>query len=564
MKVSISLLAFLFISAILLTGCRPTISGNPVARTSGDLPLIQQPVCSVDVSGKRTAFFMTISGGGSRSALFGAQVLSELEHVSGENLAHRINAISSVSGGSLAAALYGISQDTGQNEAWRPVWNENLIRERLDANLRLSAAAKLINPAFLSSYVFGNQTRTDALFAALDSDVFNMPRDQRTLTLGDMNPARPQIIINSTIATRDDSDAFRPRPFGSLFTFTKSNLGSIGVDYQSMPLSRAVAASAAFPGMMSPVVLNRFQRGTDETEAGIPKYIHLIDGGASDNLGLLAVKRALVEDSHRILTQCDQVIVLTVDAFGIQGNHRDDTPYIRSPLGLVIDTNTLLSAFDSLLAVSRTRALAEFRSRIFVPPADSEQCLKDGLPDNICLGWPGANWDEINMLLKKKLFFVHLTFDSNEIAGPSFLRFCRPEDINAPFSGCFEPPINDSRYVNEVKALRKRLKLIPTTFGLSNDDVADISAYTKLLFWPENKCLMHMREMLVSGIQHTEEFYDNATNSCSEHRDIIGDRIPDNRWKKLSVETFQTLEEREEFWNKILFYYGWNGRMNKK
>ncbi len=372
---------------------------------------------------------------------------------------------------------------------------------------------------------------------------------------------------------------FAPRPFGSLFTFTETNLGSIGVDYQSMPISRAVAASAAFPGMMSPVVLNRFQRGTDETEAGIPKYVHLIDGGASDNLGLLAVKRALIEDSHRILTQCDQVIVLTVDAFGIQGNHRDDTPYMRSPLGLVIDTNTLLTAFDSLLAVSRTRALAEFRSRIFVPPADSEQCRKDGLPDNICAGGVRANWDEINTLLKQKLFFVHLSFDSEEIAGPPPpIYFCESIDKNGQSSGCDYPPIDWTTHHNEVKALQRRLKLIPTTFGLPQDDVADITAFTKLLFWPANRCLMHMRDMLVRGVQHTDVFYKDATNSCDEttsvtktqmlrlreYSDVIGDRIFDNSNQKRNASRSEkplTSEQREVFWNETLFYYGWNGRM---
>lgn len=571
MKVSITLFAFMLVSALLLTGCGPTISGQPAARISGDLPLVQQPVCSVDGSGKRTAFFVTISGGGSRAALFGARVLSELEHVDGEDLARHINVISSVSGGSLAAALYGISTDAGQGEAWRPVWDDNLINERLDANLRLSAAEKLANPAFLGSYIFGHQTRTDALFAALDSDVFNVPGEHRSLTLGDMNPTRPQIILNSTIATRDDSDAFRPRPFGSLFTFTKSNLGSIGVDYSSMPVSRAVAASAAFPGMMSPVVLNRFQRGSDETVAGVPKYIHLIDGGASDNLGLLAVKRALIEDSHRLLTQCDQVIVLTVDAFGIQGNHRDDSPDMRSPLGLVIDTNTLLSAFDSLLAVSRTRALAEFKSRMFVPPANSEQCHKEGLPDNICVGGVRANWDEINTLLKQKLFFVHLSFDSEEIAGPPPpFNICESIDKNGQSSDCDYPPIQWDQHHNEVKALRTRLKLIPTTFGLPRDDVADISAFTKLLFWPQNRCLMHMRDMLVRGVQHTDVFYEEATNSCDERlreqSDVFGDWILESgkkKWIKRRPEKPLTPEQREALWNETLFYYGWNGRVDK-
>lgn len=585
MKVSIWLLAFLFVTATLISGCGPTVSGKPTVRTSGNAPLLQKHVCVADGEGPRTAFFMTISGGGSRAALFGARVLSELKQVDGDDLTARIDAISSVSGGAMAAALYGISKDEEQGEAWRPVWNDNLIRDRLAANLKLSAAKQFANPVFLGGYIFGHKNRTDALFAALDSTVLHVPEDSRILTLGDMSTTRPQIIINSTVATRDDSNAFRPRPFGSLFTFSPTDLSSIGVDYANMPVSRAVGASAAFPGMMSPVVLNRFQLGSTEKVLSEPKYIHLIDGGAADNLGLLAVKRALIEDSHRVLTECDQVIVLTVDAFGLQGEHRDDTPDMRSALGLVIDSNTLLSAFDSLLAASRTRVLAEFKSRMFTPPADSEQCRKDGLPYSDCGGGVRVNWDEVNTLLKQKLFFVHLSFDSEEVASPPLVVFCRGVYEEGKRSDCDYPPVDRDIHWQEVNSLRSRLKIIPTTFGLPRENVSDIKAFTQLLFTPQNGCLLHMRDMLLRGAQHTADFYMDASNSCDEtasftdiqmsrkraRSEAVGDWIltngSANDKQKMRAQSshkmFTTSEEREVFWSQVLMYYGWNSSGKK-
>ena len=224
--------------------------------------------------------------------------------------------ISAVSGGSIAAALYGISRGEQYGDSWRPIWNDELISKRLAANLKVDMANQLANPVFLGGYLFGHKNRTDTLVAVLDSVVLGESSFGRPLTLGDLSSERPQIVINSTVATKDDSTAFRPRPFGSLFTFSPADLDSIGVNYASMPISSAVAASAAFPGLLSPVVLNRFQLGSTEQKRGEPKYLHLVDGGNVDNLGLLAVKRALVEDNHRLLTDCDQVVVLTVDAFG--------------------------------------------------------------------------------------------------------------------------------------------------------------------------------------------------------------------------------------------------------
>lgn len=571
-------------AALLASGCASSVSGQPrasaAATTTAPIsqPILQRPACTVGSSGPRTAFFLTISGGGSRAAVFGARVLSELKNVDGSDLTSQINAISSVSGGSMAASLYGVSRDAGVGDEWRPKWSDDLIRTRLTANMKMSMAGQLMNPVFLGGYVFGRKNRTDALFATVDADLLGLSGSGHTMTMADLNPSRPQIIINSTVATKDDSDAFRPRPFGSLFTFTPTDLESIGVEYGSMPLSRAVAASAAFPGLLSPVVLNRYQQGSTEQERGEPKYIHLMDGGNVDNLGLLAVKRALIEDSHRLLVDCDQIVVMTVDAFGAQGYHKDSAPSIRSASGLVMDGNTLLSAFDALLAANRTRLLAEFKSRSFTPPADTEQCRKDDLPSNVCLGGVRVNWDDVNTLLKQKLLFVHLSFNSGELPMPPSAVYCRGPHEPGNRSGCNEPPINDAKHWNEIRALRSRLKQIPTTFGLSSAEMGDITAFVRLWFNHNNGCLAHLRGMLAGTERHGPDFYMKSTDSCDEtssfteaqllrhrsHQGIFGDWIRYDG-KPIEKRTTQdrptytplaTLEERNAFWAEVLKYYG--------
>lgn len=584
MQNRVALISSLLIAAILAVGCAPNIAGSPEASLSvgnRSEPILQKQVCSANGSGQNTAFFLTISGGGSRAAYLGARVISELKDVNGTDLTNYINVVSSVSGGSLAAALYGISTDRTTGDSWRPVWNDSLIRTRLAENLKFDMAEQLANPEFLGGYIFGHTNRTDAFFAALNSSVlFGLSPAKRQLTLGDFNPNRPQIITNSTVATAEGTTAFQPRPFGSLFTFSPSDLDSIGVNYSTLPLSRAVAASAAFPGLLSPVVLNRFRLGSTERELGKPRFIHLIDGGNVDNLGLLAVKRALIEDSHRLLTNCDQIVVLTVDAFGAQGFHQDDTPSMRSASGWVLDTHTLLAAFDALLAANRTRLLAEFKSRMFTPPADSEQCRKDDLPSDICGGGVRVNWDEVNALLKRKLYFVHLSFDSSELAEPPNVVYCDGK-YGDPDSKCHEPPINLLVYNNEERALRLRLKQIPTTFGLSLEQQSDISMYVKLLFNPKNICLMHLRKILSGTAKHASGFYEKASNSCDETtsfteaqmtrrrsgEEVFGDwiatpghKVGDNPYiERRRYDPIPTLEAREAFWKNVLKYYGWNG-----
>lgn len=486
--------------------------------------LLAPSVCAGDA--RKTLFLVSFSGGGSRAAYFGARVLHELDKIGPQPLTPSIDGIFSVSGGSMTAALYALSGDRPDRFAdmsARPTWTEQMTDAVLAKGLARSMAGELRSPGSLGGYLFGDLTRTDLLQRAIERDVF-MHRGS-SLTYKDLNPDRPPIFIVSAVATSEGELAFDPLPFGSPFLFSKGDLARIGDDLASVPLARAVTASAAFPGLLSPVTLPRYRRSTLEVQDGSKRYVHLIDGGNADNLGLLGVKRALLEDDHRLLRACENIVVLSVDAFGKQGRNTDDRPRERSPVGWFFDHNSALSSFDALLAANRARLLGEFKSRVFMPPGTEELCRKDGLPDDVCGGGVRADWGEINRLLKQKLFFVHLSFASPELAEQTNVTICHG-DYGSADPKCEVEPVDGERLWCERRDLERRVAAIPTTFGLTEEEGADLRIFASLLNHSHNGCLKHLWSVVADGKQHTQAFYRYASASCDETQVLHRGEIP--------------------------------------
>jgi NTE family protein len=143
--------------------------------------------------------------------------------------------------------------------------------------------------------------RSDMAQEYYDSVIFN------GATLGDLVKGKGPLVI--PLAT-DAND-------GLTFTFTPDQFALICSDFEQFPLSRAVAASGAFPGLFSPIILRNYAGQCDTkvpswiTDAlekpdltsrtyyhalrtntyldpETKPYIHLVDGGVADNLGLRA------------------------------------------------------------------------------------------------------------------------------------------------------------------------------------------------------------------------------------------------------------------------------------
>src|SRR5690606_9526667 len=118
-----------------------------------------------------------------------------------------------------------------------------------------------------------------------------------------MKPGRPQLWVNA-------SDIYNR----TTFTFNKVNFGALCSDLSRYPLSEAVAASAAVPLVFAPIVIEHFADRcrfnppdwiAASTRPGAPailrasadaikryreknevKFVKLLDGGMTDNLGL--------------------------------------------------------------------------------------------------------------------------------------------------------------------------------------------------------------------------------------------------------------------------------------
>ncbi|MGZ8273917.1 MAG: patatin-like phospholipase family protein [Burkholderiaceae bacterium] len=289
-----ALLAVLLIAAC--SSFRPPVippTEDVSALPTGPTP-VHQPVVVV----------VTLSGGGARASAFGLGVLRELKATKfdadgqGTTLLDQITLISGVSGGSLLAAHFAAFGE------------ESLTRFETDFLLRdfqgrlIELALSPVRLFRLSSPWYG---RSDVLAERLE-ELY------RGRTFGDLRARRsgPDLLVTATDLTT-----------GAPFEFTPEQFRLICADWASVPLSFAVAASSAVPLLLTPLTVpnkagtcagpvqaiptggddnyrTRLMRSTVESylHAEERPYIHLVDGGLADNLGMRTIMdRLIIEGS---------------------------------------------------------------------------------------------------------------------------------------------------------------------------------------------------------------------------------------------------------------------------
>lgn len=237
---------------------------------------------------------LAFSGGGTRAAALAYGVLEALRDTRvrldgrSQRLLDEIDTISSVSGGSFTAAYFGLYGD----RIFSDFENDFLRR-----NISIKLMQGLLDPALLLS----QRGRTEMAASYYDGNVF------RGATFADLQGQDgPLIVINATDLGR-----------GVRFSFLQDHFDLLCSDLSSFPVASAVTASSAVPVVFHPLVLeNRtgcspraetFRRGLQTRAANSPqlsqvvdalnsyaqkeqrRYIHLVDGGITDNLGLLAI-----------------------------------------------------------------------------------------------------------------------------------------------------------------------------------------------------------------------------------------------------------------------------------
>jgi NTE family protein len=247
----------------------------------------------------------SFSGGGSRAAALAHSALVELDqHPFAWNgrqttLAQEIDMVAGVSGGSVAAthiAVHGVAGHLHRFPA-----------DFLDTDFQGRLIGASLRPANLYRMSSPWQGRGHLLAQSLDDQLFN------GMTFGDLAKVagRPYLIVGATDLAN-----------GSEFDFASDQLGLLCTSIDAVPLSFAVAASSSVPLVFSPMTLQN-HADTCEASPGVRhagqrpsdasararlvqsesdslarpdrRYLHLVDGAISDNLGLRRIADYVVQ-----------------------------------------------------------------------------------------------------------------------------------------------------------------------------------------------------------------------------------------------------------------------------
>jgi len=306
-------------------------------------------------------FILTFSGGGTRAAALSFGVMQELRdtHISYEGRSKRlldeVDYISSVSGGSFTSAYYGLHGDG---------IFENYEKDFLKFNLQKHLVLRGLNP-FLW---FSKSGRTESAIKYYQKFLFH------DATFADMiKPDRPMIIINA-------SDL----GYGIRFSFIQEYFDLLCSELSDYPVADAVAASSAVPVLFNPVVVANYDTCSDMQLIGtsslhdaaemyegqnLPvlisqletygekdkrKYVHFVDGGITDNLGLRAVSDIMAisgntkELYRESIKPPRHIVIIMVDAATETNEGMDESNKEPSAIGVVgAVTNLQLTRYDA-------------------------------------------------------------------------------------------------------------------------------------------------------------------------------------------------------------------------
>ncbi len=235
-----------------------------------DLEAMASPVMEPGGRAPAPGIALCLSGGGYRAMVFHLGVLWRLNEL---GYLARLDRISSVSGGSITAGMLGLKWSALQFEEGVA---QRLVEEVIDPIRKF--ALETIDVGSVLSGIFLPGTIGDKVAKAYRKHLFG------NATLQDLPDDPPRFVINATNVQT-----------GVLWRFSKPYMR----DYQvgevkrpTVPLATAVAASSAFPPVLSPVRLDldpaSFSASSGEPHHAPPftEEVYLSDGGVYDNLGL--------------------------------------------------------------------------------------------------------------------------------------------------------------------------------------------------------------------------------------------------------------------------------------
>ncbi|MBN2429811.1 MAG: patatin-like phospholipase family protein [Deltaproteobacteria bacterium] len=317
----------------------------------------------------RPFVLLAFSGGGTRAAAFSFGLMEELRQVeyqtrdgSKRKLLDDVEIISSVSGGSFTSAYYALYPD----EFYTTFPDKFLYR-----NIQGQLVARLFNPYNLIRLASPEFSRIDMAEELYRDEIFG------DKTFGDLINNRdrgvPFLVLNAT----DIGINHR-------FEFTQDQFDLVCSDLSDVSVARAVAASSNFPVAFAPLTVNAYKdscgalpdwinlalrsrmhdrRYADAVASASyrdpeSKFVHLLDGGLSDNLGLRGPLLAITTtDSpwsilqYANLQQLDRLMVIAVNAKTSKKkdwNEKSKPPGIDAVLDVVMNGPMDDVSFDSV------------------------------------------------------------------------------------------------------------------------------------------------------------------------------------------------------------------------
>jgi NTE family protein len=278
---------------------------------------------------------LAFSGGGTRAAAFSYGVLEFLRHTeivgpkgNKGRLLDEVDVITGVSGGSFTALAYGLYGDKLFVD-----YEQNFLKRNVQGEL----ISRLLNPTYWAALGSPSWGRSELAAQFYDEILFH------GATFADLDRGNgPMILASATdIST------------GARFVFNQGIFDVLCSDLNAVPLSRAAAASSAVPVVLSSVTISNYGGTCNMSmppwvrlfldSANPPRpaarairelkeaqaygdsvhrpYIHLVDGGISDNVGMRGVLDALqlLESLHDIgqptpLDHARRIIVFVVNS----------------------------------------------------------------------------------------------------------------------------------------------------------------------------------------------------------------------------------------------------------
>ena len=301
---------------------------------------------------------LAFSGGGMRATAFAYGMLQELraaETGTPHGLLDNVRLVSGVSGGSVMAAQIGLNGPQGMTG-----FRDAFLTTNAEAYMTTSG----LNPLTIAKGIAGGVNGRDTFGRTLDETLLH------GATFADLRRSRIKTWINATDMANNTPFLFSPETFDALCS-----------DLSKVKLSEAVAASAAYPLVFTPIVLEAHQgkctyrepdwltaaRYNPEATAAMRaharalesytnpdevKFVKLLDGGITDNFGTtgLAVERARAQVPYAPLTAEEAVklkrMLFLVANAGVDKDY-DWTQKVAGPGGVNLAMSIATSAMSA-------------------------------------------------------------------------------------------------------------------------------------------------------------------------------------------------------------------------